>query len=135
VRTYIQSGNVIFESRSAEGAIRSRLEKVLEARMGKKIDVIVRSAEEMRSVLSANPFTAHEPAKVSVFFLNEAPRRDLLEKVIAPGAEQLRPGKRELYVYYPEGMGQSKLKLPFGGAPATARNMNTVAKLVAMMGA
>ena len=45
--------------------------------------------------------------------------------------EQIRTGKRELYIYYPQGMGQSKLVIP-AAARGTARNMNTVAKLVAM---
>jgi uncharacterized protein (DUF1697 family) len=52
--------------------------------------------------------------------------------VVAPGGEQLQPGRREIYIYYPDGMGRSKLKLPLNGAKATVRNMNTVAKLVAM---
>jgi uncharacterized protein (DUF1697 family) len=46
--------------------------------------------------------------------------------------EQVRPGEREIYIYYPEGMGRSKLKLPLNGVATTARNINTVAKLVAM---
>jgi len=43
----------------------------------------------------------------------------------------VQAGKREIYVYYPEGQGRSKLKLPLKES-ATARNMNTVAKLVAL---
>jgi uncharacterized protein (DUF1697 family) len=130
VRTYIQSGNVVFESRLSEPGIRSRLEKKLESVMGKHIDVMVRSAEELREVLRENPFPSKEGAKVAVAFLHEAPRKDLVKNVAAPGGEEVRPGKREIYVYYPEGMGRSKLKLPLAGAPTTVRNINTVAKLV-----
>lgn len=132
VRTYIQSGNVLFESRLSEAGIRTRLEKKLEAVMGKKIDVMVRTAEEMRQVLRKNPFPEREGAKVAVAFLHESPPKDLLKKVTAPGGEEVRPGKREIYVYYPDGMGRSKLKLPLGGASTTVRNINTVAKLVEM---
>ena len=46
------------------------------------------------------------------------------------GGEQVKPGKREIYIYYPDGMGRSKLKLPLIGAAVTIRNMNTIAKLV-----
>ena len=132
VRTYIQSGNVILESSLSENAVRLCLEKSLAVKMGKDIDVMVRTPEEMRLVLKRNPFGDREPAKIAVAFLHEPPARDLLKNLIAPGGEQVQPGKREIYVYYPNGMGRSKLKLPLNGARATVRNMNTVAKLVAM---
>jgi len=108
------------------------LEKALATKMAKKVDVMVRSAPELRDVLKGNPFPEKEPAKVAVAFLGEAPPKDLLKRVVAPGGELVKPGRREVYVYYPEGMGRSKLKLPLEG-PATVRNVNTVAKLVAMM--
>jgi uncharacterized protein (DUF1697 family) len=132
VRTYIQSGNVIFESTLAESAIRSCLEESLAARMGKKIDVMVRTPEELRQILRGNPFPDREPAKVAVAFLSQPPPKDLMQNVVAPGDEEVRLGKREIYVYYPEGMGRSKLKLPLGGASTTIRNVNTVARLVEM---
>jgi uncharacterized protein (DUF1697 family) len=132
IRTYIQTGNVVFDSSLSESAIRSCMEKTLAANMGKKIDVMVRSSEEMRLVLSRNPFSDQEPAKVAVAFLHEPPPKDLMKDVIAPGGEQVQRGTREIYVYYPNGMGRSKLKFPLNGATATVRNINTVAKLVAM---
>lgn len=60
------------------------------------------------------------------------PPADLLQRVVALGGEQVHPARREVYVYYPAGMGQSKLKLPLGGAAATVRNINTISKLVQM---
>ena len=129
VRTYIQSGNVIFTSSLAEDTVRSCLEKSLAGKMGKKIDVMVRTPAELRFILSHNPFPNREPAKVAVAFLHEPPPKDLMKRVVAPGGEQVKPGKREIYIYYPDGMGRSKLKLPLI-APATIRNMNTIAKLV-----
>jgi uncharacterized protein (DUF1697 family) len=130
IRTYIQSGNVIFESRLSEEGVRACLEKALAARMGKKIDVMVRTPEEMRLILGANPFHHKEPAKVAVAFLCDPPPKDLAKNVVAPGGEKVQPGVREVYVYYPDGMGRSKLKLPLNGAAATVRNINTVSKLV-----
>ncbi len=132
IRTYIQSGNVTLESSLPEAEIRSCLEGALAAKMQKKIDVMIRTREEMRQVLKSNPFPHEEPAKVAVAFLCDAPPKDLMKRVIAPGGEQVRPGRREIYIYYPHGMGRSKLKLSLDGAASTVRNINTVTKLVAM---
>ena len=93
---------------------------------------MVRTPAEMRSILNKNPFPNKEPARVAVAFLCEPPPKDLMKNVVAPGGEQVKPGKREVYVYYPDGMGRSKLKLPLNGAAATVRNINTVTKLVAL---
>ena len=130
VRTYIQSGNVIFASGFSEDAVRSRLEKSLFLKMGKKIEVMVRTPTELRFILSHNPFPNKEPAKVAVAFLREPPPKDLMKHVFPPGGEQVKRGKREIYIYYPDGMGRSKLKLPLAGVAATIRNINTIAKLV-----
>jgi len=132
VRTYIQSGNVIFESALPEDKIRARLEQVLTGRMAKKIDVLVRSASELHSILEANPFPDAEPRKVAVFFLSGPVPKGLLDNLVAPGGEEVRLGNREIYIHYPDGMGRSKLKLPSSVGAATARNINTVAKLAAM---
>lgn len=135
VRTYIQSGNLVFEAEARESEVRSLLENALAARMAKPVDVMVRTAAEMRAVLAGNPFPEMQPSKVAVAFLHAPPPKDLVKKAVTPGGEEVKPGKREIYVYYPDGMGRSKLKLPLNGAPATVRNINTVAKLVAMTGA
>jgi len=130
-RTYIQSGNVIFESSLKEEGVRQALEKALAAKMGKPMDVMVRTAAEMRAVLKANPFPEKEPNKTVVLFLAGNPAVEALRGLTGPAGEQVQAGKREIYVYYPEGQGRSKLKLPLKES-ATARNMNTVAKLVAL---
>lgn len=130
VRTYIQSGNVVFESSLSERAIRTRLEKALTEKLGKRADVVVRTGSELQSVLKANPFPHAEPSKVGVFFRSDVVNNSLLAEVVAPGGEEVRMGKREFYIHFPQGMGRSKLKLPAG--VGTLRNINTVAKLVAM---
>jgi uncharacterized protein (DUF1697 family) len=132
VRTYVQSGNVVFTSALNAEGVQAALEQILSTRMGKKIDAIVRTAAELQGILAANPFPEQPPAKVSVLFLSGSPSTGLLNNVIASGGEQVRLGHREIYIYYPDGMGRSKLKLPRLDGPATARNINTVAKLVAM---
>lgn len=132
VRTYIQSGNVIFESLLSEAALRERLEQALTERIGRRVDVAVRTASELRSVLEANPFPDAPPAKVAVFFWSAPVPKGLLDNLVIPGGEEVRPGKKEIYVHYPNGMGRSKLNLSRLAGVGTVRNMNTVAKLVAI---
>ncbi len=132
VRTYIQSGNVVFESGHSEADIRSRLEPVLKVKVGKSVDVMVRTAEEMSSILSGNPFPEENPAKVAVAFLHGLAPSNQLQGLIGPDGEVVRAGKREIYTFYPNGMGRSKLKLPLKGDSVTVRNINTVAMLVAL---
>jgi uncharacterized protein (DUF1697 family) len=131
VCTYIQSGNVIFESALAEKAVKAKLEEALAKRMGKKVDVAVRTPQELQTIIKGNPFSDAPPARVLVFFLPTQVAKTVLDKVVAPGGEEVRLGKREIYVHYPDGMGRSKLKLPFA-SQATARNINTVTKLIAI---
>lgn len=134
VRTYIQSGNVVFASRLGEAAVCARLEKALEARMGKKIAVMVRTAEQLRAVLDANPFPGREGAKTAVLFLSGPCPANPLEGARGHNGEELHPGHRELYIWYPNGQGQSKLKLAAALQTGTVRNMNTVGKLVELAG-
>ena len=71
VRTYIQSGNVIFESELDAPTVIEQLEVALEEKMGKPILVSIRTADELASVLDANPFPDADPAKVGVMFFKE----------------------------------------------------------------
>jgi uncharacterized protein (DUF1697 family) len=130
VRTYIQSGNVVFQSDLSEQDIRTRLEQALTRKLGNPADVVVRSASELRTILKNNPFPHAEPAKVGVYFQSERVKKGLLAEVVAPGGEEVRLGKREIYIHFPNGMGRSKLKFP--ASVGTLRNMNTVARLVGM---
>ena len=131
VRTYIASGNVVFASRKSEAAIKTVLEKRLAAYAGKSVGVLVRSAAEMALVSSDNPFPKAAPNRAMAIFLDAAPPKDTLTLVRGRKDEEIKLGRREIYVHYGEGMGQSKLVIPaakFG----TARNMNTVATLAKM---
>lgn len=131
VRTYIQTGNVVFASRLSSNRVRAALEKALEAHMGKKVDVILRDAAELRQVLEANPFRDAHPSRVAVAFCTAPVQKKIFDAVVIPANEQIVVGHQEFYVHYPDGMGQSKLKFP-KAVVATVRNINTVTKLVAM---
>jgi len=128
VRTCIQSGNVVFKSTLSERSITARLEKALAERMGKKVDVMLRTAVELRAALKANPFPHGKPAQVVVLFLAAPAPKGLLDGLAIPGPEEVHREGREIYIHYPNGIGRSKLKLP-AAVVGTARNLNTVARL------
>jgi uncharacterized protein (DUF1697 family) len=128
VETYIASGNVVFESKSAASKVKAELEARLLAYAKKPIGVVLRTATEMAAALKANPFPKGEPKFTYAIFLDQRPPRDTLEHTTGQNDEEMRLGAREIYVHYPTGMGRSKLRIPAAKA-GTARNMNTVAKL------
>ncbi len=133
VRTYIASGNVIFRSLSGEKAVRSALEERLQAHMEKSVQVCIRTAAEMADILKRNPFSKEPGNRVAVLFTDAtlpAPTAD----VTGQKTEQLALGKRELFIFYPDGIGTSRLRLP-AEKTGTARNINTVAKLAEMAAA
>jgi uncharacterized protein (DUF1697 family) len=131
VSTYIASGNVVFTSRKSEAAIKAALEKRLEAYAGKPVGILVRSAAEMAQVLADNPFPKAAPNRTMAVFLDRAPPADTLAGIRGQRDEQIRLGRREIYIHYGEGMAKSKLVVP-AAKTGTARNMNTVATLTRM---
>jgi uncharacterized protein (DUF1697 family) len=128
VETYIASGNVVFESKVTPSRVKTELEGRLHVHVGKPVGVVVRSAAEMLAILKANPFPKAEPKYTYAIFLDEPPPADALAHVSGQNDEQIRLGKREIYVHYGSGMGRSKLRIP-AAKTGTARNMKTVAKL------
>lgn len=134
VRSFIASGNLVFESDGTEGEVRAELEGRLRAYAGRPIPILVRSGPEMADVVRRNPFADRAPSRTVAFFLDVPPPPDALDHVTGRADEELALGRREIYVHYGDGMGTSRLKIPAAKA-GTARNMNTVAKLAAMAGA
>lgn len=131
VRTYIASGNVVFDSKKSAPQVKAALEAALLQYAGKPVQVMVRTAPELVEVLAGNPFPQAAPNRTVAIFLDSAPPADTLENLSGQKDEEVELGKREIYVHYGEGMGQSKLKIR-AASEGTARNINTVAKLVQM---
>ena len=112
---------------------RPTVEERLKSHAGKRIDVMVRTADEMRELAEAFPFkaVAKQPRR------RDLPRRhaaaDALQAITGQADdEKVALGKREIYVAYGKtGIGRSKLKIPAANA-GTARNINTVQKLAEM---
>lgn len=139
-QTYVQSGNVIFRTGERDPVrLAKRIEDGIEQQFGFRPAVIVRTSSELREVIAKNPFAKRrdiEPSKLLVDFLASDPAPDARDKVLQIKAdpEELRPIGRELYIYFPNGMGRSKL--PWAvidkalKTPRTGRNWNTVTKLL-----
>lgn len=139
VVTYIQSGNVVFTSDNADATqLQSDIEKAFEEKFGFHAYVLVRSSSELQAIIAKNPFQdqqSKEPKWIAVMFLATPPasvaQEDLLNAYSGP--EEIFILGKEVYLYYSEGIGRSKLthtllekKLKTSG---TARNWNTVLKL------
>jgi len=137
--TLIQSGNVVFRTRERnEAAIAGRISDAIEGRWGFRPEVMLRSAAGIREVAARNPFAGRsgiEPDKLAVMFLQQDPGDEVRRKVAAVPVdpEEVRFEGRELWIYFPNGMGQSKAPAMIGKVlrmPTTGRNWNTVLKLV-----
>jgi uncharacterized protein (DUF1697 family) len=140
VRTYVQSGNVVFKSESADPAgIARRIESEFERAHGFPAKVILRTSGELREVVRKNPLQSQEGKEAKflhVVFLAGRPENAATKEFLNNyhGPEELNAVGKELYIYYTNGAGRSKLtnaliekKLK---VPGTARNWNTVTKLL-----
>ncbi|MGA3024614.1 MAG: DUF1697 domain-containing protein [Bryobacteraceae bacterium] len=143
VRTYIQSGNVVFEA--AQGAA-ARLPGVIEKRIaqqfGYRIPVILRTAKELGDVVAGNPFlkTGAAPETLHVMFLADRPGSGAIEALDphrSPPDEFIVQG-REVYLRLPLGVARSKLTNNYFDAKlatvSTGRNWRTVTTLLELMG-
>ena len=132
VRTYLNSGNVIFESPLPEAELQKALETALSGKTGKEIGVVIRSPGDLERVVKGNPFPDAVPSQVGVLLVTEPVAENILAEFVIPGREKVVPGKREVYVHYPDGMGRSKLKWPHSLRGGTMRNINTLRKLAGL---
>jgi uncharacterized protein (DUF1697 family) len=143
VRTYIQSGNVVFEHRAATtAAVRKKLEKHLAGELGYAVPTIVKSAREFAAIAEANPHDTGLPEfgrRMYVCFFEKTPSPDAVEGIqsLITDDERLVISGSAGYVYYAAGLGRAKLtgtlierKLGL----ATMRNWNTVTALAELAG-
>lgn len=141
VRTYIQSGNVVFKApaKVAEGLPAVIADRIAEG-FGFVVPVVVRSRDELADAIRRNPYTKEcaEPTTVHVVFLADEPAADRvagLDPDRSPPDTFVASG-REIYLHLPKGAGDSKLTIDWFekrlGTKGTARNWRTVEKLLAM---
>ena len=130
--TYIASGNVVFDWTGTAAEAQALLKARLTTYAGKPMDVMIRDAPQMALVLAANPFPDAPGNAVVAIFLDAPPDADCLAHASGVNGEILALGTQEIYVYYANGQGTSKLRIP-AAAHGTARIMNTVGKLTEMV--
>jgi uncharacterized protein (DUF1697 family) len=143
VRTLLNSGNIVFRGKTTGADLEKLLETEFAKRAGRPTEFFVRTAEEWNSIVDRNPMTdeaRRDPGHLLVVVLKRAPTNrqvDALRGAIV-GPEVVEADGRQAYIYYPAGVGQSKLTAKLIekqlGSPGTGRNWNTVLKLAAMAG-
>jgi len=137
VETYIQSGNAVFDSTLSAAELEGMIRGGVAARFGFAPECFVLGAEEIAAALSDHPFAGAEGNRVHVTFLRQTPAPDeaALRALALPG-DGWHIAPRRFTLHMPGGFGSSKLagKLPrLLPGPMTARNLRTVAALVALV--
>ena len=137
VKTYIQSGNVIFQAAGSNAAWSARIENAVSRQFGFAPRVLLLSRNELEKAATANPFpqAIAEPRTLHLAFLAERPTRPDIAglNAIKRGAEAFVLDGKVFYLHAPAGIGQSTLAARYEkllGVPATARNWNTVVKVL-----
>jgi uncharacterized protein (DUF1697 family) len=139
VKTYIQSGNVIFDSSSTNI---QELTEIIEGKLKGSFDfevcVVIRTKNEFQNIIENNPFLKEDLSKLYVAFLSGTPIDPSINEIdsIKGDSEKYFISGKEIYLYYPNGVREAKLSNNFFekklNVSATTRNWNTVNKLYAM---
>jgi len=139
VRTYIQSGNVIFEARTVSTSVLSgRIEKKIQSEFGFPVTVISKTSAEIGKAIESNPFLKErgiDISKLHVTFMWQPPAQADLKKLeaLAAAPDRFHSLRTEVYLYCPNGYGETKLSnntlAKLLGSGATTRNWKTVNKL------
>jgi Uncharacterized protein conserved in bacteria len=140
VESFVQSGNVVFRTEERDLVLlRDRIQNKIERSFGFRPDIMLRTTAEMREAIANNPFAGRhgiEPKKLLVTFLANDPGAEARDKAlqIKSDPEEMYIVGREVYIYFPNGMGRPKLSWPMVErvlkTSGTGRNWNTVTKLL-----
>ena len=139
VKTYIQSGNVVFQRKKTKVNKMAKEigSKIFKSR-GFEPKVILLETSELQNAVQNNPFNTKDGKALHFFFLDSYPQNPDLEKLmtVRSKSEKFKLHEKVFYLYAPDGVGHSKLAAKVEqcmGIPATARNWNTVNKLISMV--
>lgn len=143
MRTYVQSGNVVFRSLGAPTRLVQAIEEGIRGTLGLDVTVLLRTKGELAEVVGRSPFAASgiDPVRLHVTFLvgDPDPDRvaDLAGKRVEP--DELHVAGREVYLHCPNGYGRTKLQNAFLerqlAVAATTRNWKTVTALAELANA
>jgi uncharacterized protein (DUF1697 family) len=144
IRTYLQSGNVVFETTEGNlSKLTSVIETLIQQTCGYQVEVFIRNPSEFKRILLNNPFLNDqnvEKNKLHVTFLYQIPSAAAWEKLIIPSGipDEFEQGNQEIYLYCPNGYGRTKISNSFFerklGVATTTRNWNTVQALYRLSG-
>ena len=140
VRTLLNSGNAVFSARAGKAsALSRRIEAAIEKSVGFTAATIVITAQEVDSIIEANPLAkiATEPPRHLVTFLAQAEQREKARPLLSESwkPEHLAIGENAIYLWCANGILESRLLQSFGrvmGTHGTSRNWATVAKIQAL---
>ena len=140
VATHLQSGNVVLSSDGPPDAAARRREGLIADRFGLDIRSVVRTHDELETVVHADPLpeAAADPKRYQVTFLESAPDPGIGARLAAVATPQERFAVigREIYAWHPEGVARSRLATLLAGrafkVAATARNWTTVTALLSL---
>jgi uncharacterized protein (DUF1697 family) len=138
VSTLLASGNVAFTAAGAQATVRKKIEQAISDDAGFRVEVLLRSKQQLDTLLAENPFPDGKGPQVLVCFLDGAPPAGLAERLAEVAVnERIEVGTHEVWIDFCDGIGRSKLAvaLPKLCKPivVTGRNVNTVGKLVKML--
>lgn len=141
ITTYIQSGNVIFNSKDAKDLSKQIEQKIFE-KYNFNVPVIIRTTDEMQKVIERNPFLKQKEldlSKLHVVYLADNPKQDTIDKLkkINYEPDKFYISGKEVYLYCPNGYGRTKLTNNFFEnkleITATTRNWNTTNELLKIL--
>lgn len=138
VKTYIQSGNVVFrDSHSKVESFSQEVGNSIKSKYGFEPEIMILSIDDLQKAIQANPFRADQPKYLHLYFLTKIPKQPDFEGLnrIKSESERFDLIGKVFYLYAPDGIGRSKLAAGLEklvGVKATGRNWNTVTLLLEM---
>lgn len=143
VKTYIQSGNVIFKSDNDDSEdLAEQIQQKIFQTFNYQVEVVIRTMEELKKVIRSSPYADKEEEYLHVTFLSDTPSEAMVQTIDPENIKGIKSSEefvvqsREIYLYLPHGYGRTKLNNNFFekklGLNATTRNWKTVNKLLQM---
>ena len=139
IKTYIQSGNVVFRIKQGKpNKIADEISLKILNNYSFKPKVLLLESDDLHAAIDNNPFETRDGKALHFFFLASHPESPDLEQLVAikSDSEEFKLVRNIFYLYAPDGIGRSKLAAKVEqrlGVPVTARNWNTISKLISMV--
>lgn len=139
IKTYIQSGNVVFQSRKKVAKkVAVEISKLVKAKKGFEPKVLILEADELKVAIANNPFPTTDGKALHFYFLESRTNQPNMERLMSlkSESEEFELNQKVFYLYAPLGIGRSKLASEVEkalGISVSARNWNTVNKILSLV--